>query len=88
LNTDYKNIEKKGNLLSIEEERFPGCVNSAGCGFDKKYMIRSKRFYSKFHARFVGSSIAFFIIARQTSRHQVFPSIGAASRFGNNMVNR
>ena len=55
---------------------------------DKGDSIRPAWSAAEFHIGLFGGAVAFFAVAGDTGADEVFPRIGAAGAFGNDVINR
>lgn len=75
-------------IILEEQIRFPLLVDCATKILDKGYVCWFSGRTSEFHARFIGGSVPFAIIAFNAGAYEVFPCVLAISGFGQHVVHR
>jgi hypothetical protein len=78
---------KRSRITSIHEQvRFPMIVDVTYKVSDEHYMVGTNRFTEECHLSLVQSQISLFIIAVDTSRHQILPGVGSSFGFWNDVI--
>ncbi len=66
--------------------RLPVLINSSDVLTQEYNMIGADRFFAERHSGIIGSEIAFFVIASQTSRDEILPGIFTTAGFGMDVI--
>ena len=69
-----------------EQKRLPFPLDRADDVLDERHVVRTERLDPELHVRLLRSAVAFAVVAAHAGAHEVFPGVGAVTRFREDVV--